>query len=533
MLVRPLIPHKILIANPILAYAADGYARVKGISAIVTTFGVGELSALNGLAGAYSEQVPVVHIVGCPSTISQRNGMLLHHTLGNGDFNVFSDMSKSISCVLAKLDSTDDAAALIDHALQQCWVQSRPVYLALPTDMVQKKIEGARLAIPLDLSYRKNDEAKEKYVLDLILKALYAAKSPVILVDSCAIRHRVLKETHALVKKTNLPVFVAPMGKGAINENDSNYGGVYAGDGSQPAVKERVEAADLVLNIGGLKSDFNTAGFSYKTSQLNTIDFHSTHTTIAYSEFPGVTMRGLLEKLVEKIDVKKLNVGSSPAVTNAVKENDDKSETITQAWIWPMIGEKFLQENDIVVTETGTANFGIWETKFPPGVTALSQVLWGSIGWSVGAAQGACLAAKDTLKEKGNRRTVLFVGDGSFQLTAQEVSTMLRNDLKPIIFVICNDGYTIERYIHGFDAEYNDVNNWKYKDLVNVFGGEKKKAKTYQVKTKKEVEKLLADKEFRAAKELQFVELYMDRDDAPRALKLTAEASARTNAKLS
>lgn len=532
MLVRTiLLTLQILLTVP-AAYAADGYARVKGISAIVTTFGVGELSALNGLAGAYSEQVPVVHIVGTPSTISQRNGMLLHHTLGNGDFNVFCDMSKEISCVLVKLNSTDDAAALIDHALQQCWVQSRPVYIALPTDMVQKKIEGQRLAIPLDLSQRKNDESKEKYVLDLILKAMYAAKSPVILVDSCAIRHRVLDETHALMEKTNLPVFVAPMGKGAIDETHHNYGGVYAGDGSQPAVKARVEAADLILNIGGLKSDFNTAGFSYKTSQLNTIDFHSTHTTIAYSEFPGVTMKGLLQKLVEKIDTKKLTVGKTPDVKNEVKENTDSSDTITQAWIWPTIGE-FLQENDIVVTETGTANFGIWETKFPKGVMALSQVLWGSIGWSVGAAQGACLAAKDAIKESGPRRTVLFVGDGSFQLTAQEVSTMLRNDLKPIIFVICNDGYTIERYIHGFDAEYNDVNNWKYKDLINVFGGEAKKAKTYQVKTKKEITKLLADKDFKAAKQLQFVEMYMDRDDAPRALKLTAEASARTNAKLS
>jgi pyruvate decarboxylase len=80
-----------------------------------------------------------------------------------------------------------------------------------------------------------------------------------------------------------------------------------------------------------------------------------------------------------------------------------------------------------VVTETGTANFGIWETKFPRGVTGINQILWGSIGWSVGAAQGAALAAKDAGVD---RRTVLFVGDGSFQLTAQEVTTMIRHNLK-------------------------------------------------------------------------------------------------------
>jgi pyruvate decarboxylase len=215
-------------------------------------------------------------------------------------------------------------------------------------------------------------------------------------------------------------------------------------------------------------------------------------------------------------------------MTNKIAENEDPSETITQAWVWPLIGE-FLEENDLVVTETGTANFGIWETRFPPGVTALSQVLWGSIGWSVGACQGAALAARDAGTK---RRTILFVGDGSFQLTAQELSTMIKLDLKPIIFVICNDGYTIERFIHGFDAEYNDVPTWKYKDIVNVFGGDVRGAKTYQVKTKKEIRALLKDKEFNAANVLQFVELYIPKDDAPVALRLTAEASAKTNAPL-
>lgn len=140
-------------------------------------------------------------------------------------------------------------------------------------------------------------------------------------------------------------------------------------------------------------------------------------------------MRGVLRKVIKQIDSKDLAIQKSPAVTNEVSRYRDDSSTITQAWLWPRVGE-FLKENDIVVTETGTANFGIWDTKFPPGVTALSQVLWGSIGWSVGACQGAALAAKDM---GSDRRTVLFVGDGSFQLTAQELSTMIRRGLKPIM----------------------------------------------------------------------------------------------------
>ncbi|KAJ4291525.1 hypothetical protein N0V88_006122 [Collariella sp. IMI 366227] len=469
------------------AYAADGYARTKGISALVTTFGVGELSAINGVAGAFSEHIPVVHIVGCPSTISQRNGMLLHHTLGNGDFNV-----------------------------------------RLPTDMAEKKIEGARLSKPIDMSEPANEPEREDYVVDVVLKYLHAAKSPIILVDACAIRHRVLEEVHDLVEKTQLPVFVTPMGKGAINESHPTYGGVYAGTGSHPDVAERVEAADLVLSIGALKSDFNTAGFSYRTSQMNTIDFHSSHCTVRYSEYPGVAMRGVLRKVIQRVDLSKLSrPQNSPKVVNEVTKNKDDSETITQAFFWPRIGE-YLKENDIVVTETGTSNFGIWETKFPPGVTGVTQILWGSIGWSVGAAQGAALAAKDL---DSGRRTILFVGDGSFQLTAQEVSTMIKHNLRVTIFLIYNDGYTIERFIHGMDADYNNISRWQYTDVPAVFGATEKQARKFVIKTKDQLEGLLKDKEFNEAGGLQFVELWLPREDAPRALKVTAEIAARNNAK--
>ncbi|KAI0121650.1 pyruvate decarboxylase [Xylariales sp. AK1849] len=516
------------------AYAADGYARVAGISALVTTFGVGELSALNGIAGAYSEMVPVVHIVGCPSTISQRNGMLLHHTLGNGDFNVFSEISKAVSCAVAKLNEPAEIAAQIDHALRECWLKSRPVYLMLPTDMVEAKVEGERLESDIDLSESENEKEKEDYVVDVVLKYLHAAKNPVLLVDACAIRHRVLDEVHALVDKTKIPVFVTPMGKGAIDETCESFGGVYAGDASHPDVKEAVESSDLVLTVGALKSDFNTAGFSYRLSQLNTVDFHSTWIVVRYSEYPGVRMRGVLRKVKERADVSKLSVKTAPRPFDAGKKAEDGDQgVVLQEWFWPRVAT-FLKDDDIVVTETGTANFGIWDTKFPKGVTGLNQTLWGSIGWAVGACQGAALGARDAGQ---NRRTILFEGDGSFQLTAQELSTMIRHNLDIILFVICNEGYTIERFIHGMEAEYNDVVQWDYKELVTVFSGGKdvesknNNTKKYVVKTKEEVEKLLTDKDFNERKGMRFVEIYMPKEDAPRSLKVTAEASARNNAK--
>lgn len=183
--------------------------------------------------------------------------MLLHHTLGNGDFNVFANMSAHVSCNIAKLNNPDDIAVQIDHALRECFVKSRPVYIMLPTDMVRARVEGKRLEKPINLSEPSNDPEQEAYVVDVILRNLYAAKSPVVLIDACAIRHRVLGEVHQLIAKTQLPVFVTPMGKGAISEEHPNYGGVYAGAGSQPAsVKEIIESSDLILSIGTLQVCF-------------------------------------------------------------------------------------------------------------------------------------------------------------------------------------------------------------------------------------------------------------------------------------
>jgi pyruvate decarboxylase len=321
------------------------------------------------------------------------------------------------------------------------------------------------------------------------------------------------------------------MGKGGVDETLPSYGGVYAGTGSNAGVADRVESADLVLTFGAIKSDFNTAGFSYTMSKLKTIDFHSYTTKVRYSEYPGVRMNGVLTKLTQKLKEGsiKLNVqaGSHEPSNETRKEEKNSSDsTITHNWLWPRLGQ-WLEPGDVITTETGTSNFGIWETRFPKGVRALSQVLWGSIGYATGAAQGAALAAK----ELGIKRSILWTGDGSFQLTAQAVSDMLRNKLSPYIFVICNDGYTIERYIHGWDAGYNDVQSWKYKELPAAFGGTSEHYEAYAVKTREELDKLFNDKSFSTDNgKLKFVEVYMPKEDAPIALKMTAESAAKRNA---
>ncbi len=98
-------------------YAADGYARMNGIGAVVTTFGVGELSAINAIAGSFSENVPVVHIVGAPSKDAQASRRLLHHSLGDGDFSHFRRMAREVTSAVADLTQAD-AVEEVDRVLR-------------------------------------------------------------------------------------------------------------------------------------------------------------------------------------------------------------------------------------------------------------------------------------------------------------------------------------------------------------------------------------------------------------------------------
>lgn len=177
--------------------------------------------------------------------------------------------------------------------------------------------------------------------------------------------------------------------------------------------------------------DLNTGGFSSQLPASKTIKLHTNKTEVGYAEYPGVGMKGLLRKLSRRIDSEQcpatpLEVLRNLPAWSAVPHNPTEAHPIiTHDELWPRMG-RFLREGDIVVTDVGTSSFGIWSTRFPPRVTALTQLLWGSLGWSVGACQGASLAARDNGQD---RRTILFVGDGALQLSVQELSTMIRHKL--------------------------------------------------------------------------------------------------------
>jgi pyruvate decarboxylase len=507
------------------AYAADGYSRVKGLACLVTTFGVGELSALNGVAGLYAEHVGMLHVVGVPSILSQAKQLLLHHTLGNGDFTVFHRMSNNILQTTAFLSDINSAPAEIDRCIRDAYIYQRPVYVGLPANLVDLSVPALLLDTPIDLSLRPNDPEAQDEVVESVLDMIKNAQNPIILVDACASRHSVKPEVEQLVDLTQFPVFSTPMGKSAILELHSRFGGVYVGTLSTPEVKEVVESADLVLSIGGLMSDFNTGSFLYSYKTRNVVEFHSDYTKIRQATFPGVQMKEALQVLLgqvggvisgyQPVPVPRIRLINSPS---------DPLTPLTQEWLWTKVLSWF-REGDIIITETGTLAFGIVQSRFPNHTIGISQVLWGSIGFTVGATLGAAMAAAEIDPAK---RVILFVGDGSLQLTVQEISTMVKWETTPYLFVLNNDGYTIERLIHGMNATYNDIQPWNNLALLPLFN-----AKDYdaiRVSTTGEVDNLFNDPAFCKGSKIRMIEVMLPRMDAPINLVKQAEVTAKTNA---
>jgi pyruvate decarboxylase len=237
------------------AYAADGYARVKkGAGCVVTTHGVGELSALNAIAGSMTEQVKVIHVVGQTSLTMQKNKMMIHHSIGSQpDHQVFNRASVGFRVAAAELQSELAATEKIDETLRQCFVKSGPVYIFVPIDLVDKQVPSKALETPLNLEPVFDTEVVAE-ATNAILDLVYASKHPSIFVDCLVHRHNAIKEATELVDKLNVLVYTSNMGKGIIDETHPNYLGVYNGQISAPGVESAVEASDTVLLLGNLPS---------------------------------------------------------------------------------------------------------------------------------------------------------------------------------------------------------------------------------------------------------------------------------------
>ncbi|OQE38404.1 hypothetical protein PENCOP_c008G01535 [Penicillium coprophilum] len=550
-------------------YAADGYARIRGIGVVMTTLGVGELSALNALAGSCAEHVPVIHIVGYPSTSVQEKRLSMHHTLGNGDFGLFAKMSTEISSALVILKDKLDATKLIDETILECCRSSKPVYIGLPTDLVKAEVDPSPLEYPLRPEEPSRITTKdEEHAEDLILGRILTAQNPVIIVDGLAGKSYNLSATTQFVQRSGLPCFVTPMGKGIIDENLVNFHGLYAGKYSEPTIFEQVQSSDLILVLGPRPADFNVTELKHELPHIERIEFEHYRIQMPSQETMEVGMSGMLERLSNILDkgqsgsvsaasTPSRQLSGTPDVYETISSTSsplrqtvngdefkefegslaDESQPLTQSWTWQRLSS-WLEEDDIVAADVGTALFGSLWTRYPRGALPIVQILWSSIGYAVGAAVGAALAAREDEKQSQGtrrRRTICLTGDGSFQLTAQEVSTMVRRKLGIIMFIVCNEGYTIERLIHGRDADYNEIQSWDHRLLPALFKAAPNTAHTYSVRTRAELDVLLDDPSFGSAAlfdennpaPLRIVELHMDKYDAPDSLQGMVDAAVR------
>ncbi|CAF4583364.1 unnamed protein product [Rotaria sp. Silwood2] len=506
------------------SFAADGYARVRGIGALVTTFGVGELSAINGIAGSYAEMVPVVHIVGTPSIASQFSGAIIHHTLGNNDFRVFANMYKEITIAQTNL-TRKNAVEEIDRVLTQCWLKCRPVYIGFPVDLSSYEINiNPSLIKPLNLSITCNPKDDHQAALETVLSLVIKAENIIVIVDACAIRHEMMEIVIRFIEHTQLPVYVTPMAKGSIDENHLQFRGVFAGNSSTERVQKEVYSADLILSIGSLKTDVNTGGFTYRLSKKKTIEFQTYHTKVFYAIYDKVDMRELLPDLTEHwpIDIIHPYNGKQYDIEKPILDPKYQNE-IQHEYFWNKLTD-FIPKNSIIIAETGTAEFCVFNMLAPRGVTFLTQMLWSSIGYSIGAALGAALAGKHE-----NRRVFLLVGDGSFQVACQEISSMLRFKTNLVIILLNNDGYTIEKLLHNPDCAYNNIQMWRYYKSFEYFGDGLKQNREQAitgfagiVKSQDEFENAMTQI-LKETDKIHFVEVVMPSMDAPKSLIITIE----------
>ncbi|WP_066952840.1 alpha-keto acid decarboxylase family protein [Streptomyces lushanensis] len=536
------------------AYAADGYARVRGIGALLTTFGVGELSAINGVGGSYAEYVPVVHLAMSPSTAAERAGALVHHTAGDGDFERFARAQRSVSAAMATVTRAD-AAEQIDRVLMAALRERRPVYLRMASDVALAPTAAPTRPLPDEgRSFPVGAASLERFAT-AAGRALAGARNAAVLADFLVDRFGAREELAELLDITQLPFATLCMGKTVADESRSTSLGVYSGALGDPRIRRTVEDADVLIRAGVRLADTTSGGFSQGFDTGRGIDLQPESAFVDGVEYPGVPLGVALKALTGVVAGKPLvdaftgvpevstaeaaatgagpsaaGAGTSGAAASGVAAGgssggraltDEKSprpdEPLTQSYLWPRLA-RTVQEGQTVVAEQGTSYYGLCTQRFPAGARFIGQPLWGSIGYSLPALLGAQLAAP-------GRRCLLAIGDGSAQMTAQELGTIGRYGLTPVIVLVNNGGYTVERAIHGPEAAYNGIARWDWQRLPAALGV--RDALCLSAATPAELDRALAAAD-EATDRLVLLEVHTATHDAPELLlDIVAEMSSR------
>lgn len=476
------------------SYSSDGYARINGYGAVVTTYGVGELSAINGIAGSMAENVPVIHIAGVPKTSFIEKNIIVHHNFSNPNYYLFENAYKNVVETTAYLNF-ENAKKEIDRVFNVFVNEKKPVYIAIPVDVCEFLIDDYGFD---KIEYKKSDEKALNKTVSEIISLIEKAKNPIIFFDYLCKRYKLQNEIKEFINKTNMKFGTFLMGKGIIDETNPNFTGVNGGNLSS-FVQNEIKKSDLIITAGYLNADLNTGGFSAFEKEID-IEIRKNETIIKGKVYKNVLLQDVILKLNEKI-TKTFEKNDFKQIKKKINEKGK----IKVDDILPLI-ETVLDEDDIFTMETGLFSLSGSFLNLKKNVEYLSQTLWGSIGWATPALFGAMMA-------DNKKCHIMFTGEGAHQLTIQEMANFFEYDLKPVIFVLNNNGYTVERVLSKDpNDKFNNITNWNYPKLIEGFSNNKdyfiKTVSTLEsfIKTIDEIKKL-------KGKKLCYVEIMTDKKD--------------------
>lgn len=500
------------------SYAADGYARVgRTVGALVTTYGVGELSAVNGIAGAFAEDVPVVHIAGLPSQASMQGGERLHHTLLDGDFLHFARMFAEVTAAQAVLRS-GDAAAEIDRVLETLLATSKPVYLGVPLDVARARVDATRLGTPL---VRPTSDPDAVAAFTEALRARVATMDHVTVLAGPGVHRRGLEDEVARLAATEGVRIATQVGSKAIlDESHPASLGTYLGRNTlDPRSQAVVDDAKVVIMVGTVFSDFTTGFFSHGYEPGHAIELALDHARIGPAIYPRVRLQEGLAALHDALTGFSFTLPAEMPPADPVRAPRDETVPLDHDALWGVLQE-WIPADTTLIAEAGTAFYGALDLSLPARSDLLGQPVWSSIGYTLPAAWGAALARPE-------RRPVLVIGDGSAQLTIQELGRLLAEPNAPVVLLLDNDGYTVERKIQSPDAVYQDIPRWDWNALPAALGAPD--TQVDDVATAAELRAALTRAESREA--AHFLRVRLDRDDAPRLLVTLAAGIAAANSR--
>jgi TPP-dependent 2-oxoacid decarboxylase len=436
-------------------FAADAYARIRGLGVVCVTYCVGGLKVANSTAGAFAEKSPVVVISGAPGIKEREKNPLLHHKVR--EFDTQRKVFEQLTVASAVLSDPQTAFLEIDRVLHAVLRYKRPVYLELPRDMVARP--GMRHHFPARVHETSNSAALAEALQEAV-GMINAARQPVILADVEVHRFGLQELLLELIEKANIPFASTILGKSVMSEQHPLCLGVYEGAMGRDDVRAYVESSDCVIMLGTFMTDINLGIYTARLDPARSISATSEKLSIRYHTFEDVRFKDFMRGLITA-DLRRRDSNTHPHPEEKHEFRVEPRAKLTVKRLFQRL-DAFLGDETIVVVDVGDALFGAADLFIHRRTEFLGPAYYASMGFAVPAAIGAQLA-------NPSLRPLVIVGDGAFQMTGMEVATALRLNLNPIILVLNNAGYGTERHIHN--GPYNDILPWEYAKIPEVLGG--------------------------------------------------------------